>query len=105
MQSTDIITKKKVMEAAVIKNNKIKELPRQITPFPTKPSLQVQVNDPSLLKQSAFLSQGFPFFVHSSTSGTKYRIDQYLFYIRVNVPINWIHIINSTKEEQYDNLH
>jgi len=43
-------------------------LPTQTVPFPVNPSLQVQVKDPSLLKQLAFLSHGPPFFEHSSIS-------------------------------------
>lgn len=46
-------------------------LPTQTVPFPVNPSLQVQVYDPSLFKQSAFSLHGLPFFEHSSMSKTK----------------------------------
>ncbi len=46
-------------------------LPTQTVPFPVNPSLQVQVYDPSLFKQSAFSSHGLPFLEHSSISKTK----------------------------------
>lgn len=47
-----------------------KSLPEQSVPFPVNPSLQVQMYEPSLFKQSAFSSHGLPFVVHSSMSET-----------------------------------
>ena len=43
-------------------------LPLQTIPLPVNPFLQVQVYDPSSLEQTAFSSQGLPFFEHSSMS-------------------------------------
>ena len=51
-------------------------LPTQTVPFPVNPSLQVQVYDPSVFKQSAFSLQGLPFFEHSSMSKTKLSVKQ-----------------------------
>ena len=43
-------------------------LPLQTIPLPVNPFLQVQLYDPSSLEQTAFSSQGLPFFEHSSMS-------------------------------------
>lgn len=49
-------------------------LPRQIVPFPVKPSLQTQAYDPMLLQHSALSSHGLPYFEHSSMSYMKKKI-------------------------------
>lgn len=51
-----------------IGGNSTRNLPLQTIPLPVNPFLQVQVYDPSSLEQTAFSSQGLPFFEHSSMS-------------------------------------
>ena len=43
-------------------------LPRHDSPFPVYPSLQVQLWEPSVLVQCAFMSQSWPPLLHSSIS-------------------------------------
>ena len=46
-------------------------VPVQVFPSPVQPDLHEQVNDLSVLVQSAFVSQSWVFAVHSSTPGEK----------------------------------
>ena len=44
------------------------KLPLQVFPFPSNPSLQLQLYEPSLLEQLALTSHGLAFETHSSIS-------------------------------------
>ena len=51
-------------------------IPSQSVPFPVNPCLQVQLKDPSLLVQSAFLSHGLESAEHSSISAVVRQNEQ-----------------------------
>ena len=57
---TDTISDKNVL--------KLVHIPVHVLPFPVKPVLQVQVKDPGVLWQSAFVWQSLPPVTHSSMS-------------------------------------
>ena len=56
-------------QKAVQTTTNIKRVPSQTVPFPVNPCTHVQTKNPSILRQSAFLSQGFA--EHSSMSKVK----------------------------------
>lgn len=72
----NIYTQKERQEKFIVTVT-LKNVPSQVAPSPVNPCLQVQLYEPSLLVQLAFLSHGLDSAEHSSISDEKQTINNF----------------------------